>query len=124
MIACNFSHNLIIKIGKKNLSSSWKTFDDELWQNEKTGWVAKYSPGYSIGYGPVKTLEECQKLCDENKNCSYIEYVSGCGRNFCGKRSDYCFQKDKCYADSEIYLEQNYMGFRGYFKDCNGNIFN
>ena len=69
--------------------------------------------GNEVGYATVKTLEDCQKLCEENEKCNSISY---------GKR--YCFQYDKCLTDSESYLERNWNGYRTYYKDCNGNCFN
>ena len=81
-------------------------------------------PGNNLRYGPVETLEECQKFCEEDKYCNSIEYKSGCGKNVCKNGSNYCWTYDKCLIDSEPHLKRNYMGFRAYYKDCNGKFFN
>ena len=73
-------------------------------------------PGNEVGHGSVKTLEDCQKLCEENKECNSISYGTY------GDGSGYCSQYDKCITDSESYLERNWNGYRTYYKDCNGNF--
>ena len=74
--------------------------------------------GNEVGYATVKTLEDCQKLCEENKKCNSITYwTNGDGYGFCS-------QRDKCFNGSETNLEASWNGFQTYYKDCNGNFFN
>ena len=75
--------------------------------------------GNEVGYDFVWTLEDCQKLCEENKMCNSITH----GMNVYDELGT-CSLRDKCLTDSESYLEQNRNGERTYYKDCNGNFFN
>ena len=74
--------------------------------------------GNEVGYASVNTLEDCQKLCEENKKCNSITYGTY------GDGYGSCSQRDKCFTRSESNLEANWNGYRTYYKDCNGNCFN
>ena len=56
--------------------------------------MAQYQ-GNEVGYDFVWTLEDCQKLCEENKKCNSITYGTY------GDGYGSCSQRDKCFTGFE-----------------------
>ena len=75
--------------------------------------------GNEVGYDFAWTVEDCQKLCEENKMCNSITY-----RMNVYDELGTCSLRDKCLTDSERFLELDWDGEQTYYKDCNGNFFN